>query len=271
MVASAFTAPHVSVFHTVDVTKTMRLVRGCGRTASSPTCGSRRCSSPRRRCCSRCGGTPRSTRVARRDAGDRLQALREPRHRGATPRGLVVPNIKDAHRLGLTTSRSGSPTSPRQRAPARPRPPTCPTAPSRSRTSASSGSTPGPRSSTPASRRSSRSARSASSRGCTRARSGSARSPSWPCRSTTGSSTARSAHACWPTSPRCCKTRARTGLGLRFTGRSAACGFGDGGGQVRRPGEHRPVPGGHVDVLDVGPQRQLGRQLSGGGQLLEHL
>jgi len=102
MVSSAFTAPHVSVFHTVDVTRTMHLVA--------------------------------RLREDRDFAGVRvtplliaMKALLIAVHRhpevnaswidetqeivykhyinlgiaAQTPRGLVVPNIKDAHRLGL--------------------------------------------------------------------------------------------------------------------------------------------------------------------------
>lgn len=102
MVASAFSAPHVTVFHTVDVTRTMKLVA--------------------------------ALREDREFAGVRVTPLliamkalllaidRHPeinaswdearqqivyKHyvnlgiAAATPRGLIVPNIKDAHRLGL--------------------------------------------------------------------------------------------------------------------------------------------------------------------------
>ena len=79
----------------------------------------------------------------------------------ATERGLIVPNVKDAHALSLPGPGPGAGRPRRDRAgrqvPARP---TWPAARSRSPTSASSASTPAPRSSPRASRRSSRSARS---------------------------------------------------------------------------------------------------------------
>ena len=84
----------------------------------------------------------------------------------ATPRGLIVPNIKDADGLTLPELARGAGRADghRPRGPDAARPP-CRAARSRSPTSASSASTPAPRSSTRASPRSSRSARSARSRG----------------------------------------------------------------------------------------------------------
>jgi len=102
MVTSAFTAPHVTVFHTVDVTRTMKLVerlRGDKEFAD--------------------------VRVTPLLVAAKALLLAVNRHpeinaswdeatqeivykhyvnlgiAAATPRGLVVPNIKDAHRLGL--------------------------------------------------------------------------------------------------------------------------------------------------------------------------
>ncbi|WP_046529525.1 dihydrolipoamide acetyltransferase family protein [Cellulomonas sp. FA1] len=102
MVASAFTAPHVTVFHTVDVTRTMKLVerlRGDREFAD--------------------------VRVTPLLIAAKALLLAVDRHpeinaswdeaaqeivfkhyvnlgiAAATPRGLVVPNIKDAHRLDL--------------------------------------------------------------------------------------------------------------------------------------------------------------------------
>ncbi|WP_150118274.1 dihydrolipoamide acetyltransferase family protein, partial [Cellulomonas sp. B6] len=102
MVASAFTAPHVTVFHTVDVTRTMKLVerlRGDREFAD--------------------------VRVTPLLVAAKALLLAVDRHpeinaswdeaaqeivfkhyvnlgiAAATPRGLVVPNIKDAHRLDL--------------------------------------------------------------------------------------------------------------------------------------------------------------------------
>ncbi|ROS79068.1 dihydrolipoamide acetyltransferase family protein [Cellulomonas sp. PhB143] len=102
MVASAFTAPHVSVFHTVDVTRTMRLVERLR--------GDREFADVR--------VTPLLiTAKALLVAVDRHpeinaswdDAAQEIVYKhyvnlgiaAATPRGLVVPNVKDAHRLDL--------------------------------------------------------------------------------------------------------------------------------------------------------------------------
>ena len=180
MVASAFSAPHVTVFHTIDVTATMKLVerlRGDREFADV-----------------------RVTPLLIAAKALMLAVRRHPEINGswdersqeivykhyinlgiaaATPRGLVVPNIKDAHRLSLKelAVALAELTGDGARR-ARPRPPTCPTARSRSPTSGCSASTRARRSSTPARPRSSRSGRSASSRGCTRARSRSATSRS---------------------------------------------------------------------------------------------
>jgi 2-oxoisovalerate dehydrogenase E2 component (dihydrolipoyl transacylase) len=102
MVTSAFTAPHVTVFHTIDVTKTMKLVerlRGDREFADV-----------------------RVTPLLIAAKALMLAVRRHPEINGswdeaaqeivykhyinlgiaaATPRGLVVPNIKDAHRLSL--------------------------------------------------------------------------------------------------------------------------------------------------------------------------
>ena len=50
--ASAFTAPHVTVFLTVDATRAMRAHRGSPECRSGAMCASRRCCWWRRRCCS---------------------------------------------------------------------------------------------------------------------------------------------------------------------------------------------------------------------------
>ncbi|WP_029068112.1 2-oxo acid dehydrogenase subunit E2 [Jonesia quinghaiensis] len=102
MVASAFTAPHVTVFHTVDVTKTMKLVERL-RADKEFT-------------------DVRVTPLLITAKALMLAVSRHPeinaswvdedqtivyKHyvnlgiAAATPRGLVVPNIKDAHRLSL--------------------------------------------------------------------------------------------------------------------------------------------------------------------------
>ncbi|QAY69377.1 dihydrolipoamide acetyltransferase family protein [Xylanimonas protaetiae] len=102
MVASAFTAPHVTVFHTVDVTRTMKLVANLKE--------------------DRDFAGVRVTPLLIAAKAVLLAVHRHPeinaswddaaqeivyKHyvnlgiAAATPRGLVVPNIKDAHRLDL--------------------------------------------------------------------------------------------------------------------------------------------------------------------------
>jgi pyruvate dehydrogenase E2 component (dihydrolipoamide acetyltransferase) len=102
MVASAFTAPHVTVFHTVDVTRTMKLVETL-----------------------RADREFADVRVTPLLIAAKALLIAVRRHpeinaswdvarveivykhyvnlgiAAATPRGLVVPNVKDAHRLGL--------------------------------------------------------------------------------------------------------------------------------------------------------------------------
>ncbi|WP_127130044.1 dihydrolipoamide acetyltransferase family protein [Georgenia sp. SYP-B2076] len=102
MVHSAFTAPHVTVFHTVDVTKTMKLV---ARLKEDREFADVRV-------------TPLLITVkalilaARRNPeinaawDDEAKEIVYKHYinvgiAAATPRGLVVPNIKDAHRLSL--------------------------------------------------------------------------------------------------------------------------------------------------------------------------
>jgi pyruvate dehydrogenase E2 component (dihydrolipoamide acetyltransferase) len=102
MVASAFSAPHVSVFHTVDVTKTMRLVeklkedRQFAEIRVTPLLI-----------------TAKALLLAvRRHPEINASWVDETREivykhyvnlgiAAQTPRGLIVPNVKDAHRLGL--------------------------------------------------------------------------------------------------------------------------------------------------------------------------
>lgn len=102
MVSSAFTAPHVTVFQTVDVTKTMKLVarlredRDFADVRVTPLLV-----------------TAKALLMAVRrhpeinaSWDDVTQEIVYKHYinlgiAAATPRGLVVPNIKDAHRLGL--------------------------------------------------------------------------------------------------------------------------------------------------------------------------
>ncbi len=102
MVHSAFTAPHVTVFHTVDVTKTMKLVKALREDREF--------------------AEVRVTPLLIAAKALMLAVSRHPeinaswddenqeiiyKHyvnlgiAAATPRGLIVPNIKNAHRLGL--------------------------------------------------------------------------------------------------------------------------------------------------------------------------
>ena len=104
MVASAFTAPHVTELLTVDVTRTMELRRAAAGAAAS-------CAASRS---SRCCWWPRPLLLAVAAApddqldlgrgGDQEIVVKDYVNLGiaaATPRGLVVPNIKDADRLSL--------------------------------------------------------------------------------------------------------------------------------------------------------------------------
>jgi pyruvate dehydrogenase E2 component (dihydrolipoamide acetyltransferase) len=102
MVASAFTAPHVSVFHTVDVTRTMKLVARLREDREF--------------------ADVRVTPLLIAAKAVLLAVQRHPEVNASwqdesqeivykhyvnlgiaaqTPRGLIVPNVKDAHRLGL--------------------------------------------------------------------------------------------------------------------------------------------------------------------------
>ncbi|WP_149203503.1 dihydrolipoamide acetyltransferase family protein [Actinotalea subterranea] len=102
MVASAFTAPHVSVFHTVDVTKTMRLVARLREDREF--------------------ADVRVTPLLIAAKALLLAVRRHPEVNASwidetqeivykhyvnlgiaaqTPRGLIVPNVKDAHRMSL--------------------------------------------------------------------------------------------------------------------------------------------------------------------------
>lgn len=102
MVASAFTAPHVTVFTTVDVTKTMKLVarlkedRDFADVRVTPLL---------------IAAKALILAIRRHPAvsaswDDETQEIVFKHYinlgiAAATPRGLVVPNIKDAHRMGL--------------------------------------------------------------------------------------------------------------------------------------------------------------------------
>ena len=102
VVRSAFTAPHVTEFITVDVTKTMRLIERLRESREfrdvklSPLAvlGRAMCIAARR--------TPDVNARWDEDAGEIvMQRYVNLGIAAATPRGLVVPNIKDADRLSL--------------------------------------------------------------------------------------------------------------------------------------------------------------------------
>jgi 2-oxoisovalerate dehydrogenase E2 component (dihydrolipoyl transacylase) len=172
MVSSKFTAPHVSVFVDVDATRTMEFVK---RLKNSPDFAGIRVS-PLLIAAKALIWAVRRNPMVNSTWTDKEISVHHYVNLGiaaATPRGLVVPNIKDAHTLSLRgTSRSPSSSSPSRRATARPHRPRCRAEPSRSRTSARSAWTREPRSSTPArwafscSERSSRSRGSSTGRSC---------------------------------------------------------------------------------------------------------
>jgi len=102
MVTSAFTAPHVTLFHTVDVTKTMRLV---ARLKESKEFAGVRVTPLLVAMKALLLAVDRHPEInASWDAEAQEIVYKHYVNLGiaaATPRGLVVPNIKDAHRMGL--------------------------------------------------------------------------------------------------------------------------------------------------------------------------
>ena len=102
VVQSAFTAPHVTEFVTIDATRTMRLV---DRLRDSREFGDVRLSPLAVLARAMCIAVRRTPEVNARwdeDAGEIvLQRFVNLGIAAATPRGLVVPNIKDADRLSL--------------------------------------------------------------------------------------------------------------------------------------------------------------------------
>lgn len=119
MVASAFTAPHVTVFHTLDVTRTMALVQ---RLKSDPDFEDVRVSPLLVVARALLLAVRRHPQI-NASWDDEAQEIVYKHYvnlgiAASTPRGLVVPNIKDAHRMTLhdiavaldnlrTTARSG--------------------------------------------------------------------------------------------------------------------------------------------------------------------
>lgn len=102
MVTSAFTAPHVTVFHTVDVTRTMRLVE---RLRSDREFADVRVTPLLVAAKALLLAVNRHPDInASWDEAAQEIVYKHYVNLGiaaATPRGLVVPNVKDAHRLGL--------------------------------------------------------------------------------------------------------------------------------------------------------------------------
>lgn len=102
MVTSAFTAPHVTVFHTVDVTRTMRLVE---RLRANREFADVRVT-PLLIAAKALMLAVRRHPEINAAWDDQAQEIVYKHYinlgiAAATPRGLVVPNIKDAHRLTL--------------------------------------------------------------------------------------------------------------------------------------------------------------------------
>ncbi len=102
MVTSAFTAPHVTVFHTVDVTRTMRLV---ARLREDREFADVRVTPLLITAKALLLAVRRHPEInASWDEATQEIVYKHYVNLGiaaATPRGLVVPNVKDAHRLGL--------------------------------------------------------------------------------------------------------------------------------------------------------------------------
>lgn len=102
MVASAFSAPHVSVFHTVDVTKTMRLV---ARLRENREFADVRVTPLLVAMKALLLAVHRHPEI-NASWNDEAQEIVYKHYvnlgiAASTPRGLIVPNIKDAHRLTL--------------------------------------------------------------------------------------------------------------------------------------------------------------------------
>lgn len=102
MVTSAFTAPHVTVFQTVDVTKTMRLVDRLRKDREFVDVRVTPLLVMAKALLIAVNRQPEIN--ASWDEGAQEIVYKHYVNLGiaaSTPRGLVVPNIKDAHRLGL--------------------------------------------------------------------------------------------------------------------------------------------------------------------------
>ena len=117
---SAFTAPHVTEWVTVDVTRDDEARRAAAeRPRVRATSRSRRCSSSPRRCCSPSGATPRSTRPGtrrpRRSSSSTTSTSASPRRPRAgsssptsrTPTGMSLRELADALAALTATAREG--------------------------------------------------------------------------------------------------------------------------------------------------------------------
>ena len=143
MVASAFTAPHVTEFLQVDVTETMAAVR---RVRELPEFADVKVSPLLFVARALLAAVARHPMI-NSSWDEAAQEIVVKRHVNlgiavASERGLLVPTIKGAHAMSLAgLARSLDELAVPRRDPARPRRPTCPAGRSRSRMSGSSGST----------------------------------------------------------------------------------------------------------------------------------
>jgi pyruvate dehydrogenase E2 component (dihydrolipoamide acetyltransferase) len=103
MVQSAFTAPHVTVFHTVDVTATMDLLASLREDRSLAEHRIGPLAVVAKAVCLALGRTPGLNSRWDEAAGEIVQHhFVDLGVAAATDRGLIVPNIRDAERLSLT-------------------------------------------------------------------------------------------------------------------------------------------------------------------------
>lgn len=103
MVQSAFTAPHVTVFHTVDVTATMELLSSLRTDRSLAEHRIGPLAVVAKAVCLALGRTPGLNSHWDEAAGEIVQyRYVDLGIAAATERGLIVPNIRDAERMSLT-------------------------------------------------------------------------------------------------------------------------------------------------------------------------
>ncbi|NED99015.1 dihydrolipoamide acetyltransferase family protein [Phytoactinopolyspora halotolerans] len=108
MVQSAFTAPHVTEFVTVDVTRTMKLAERLRESREFRDVKLTPLALVARALCIAIPRTPEVNTRWDDDAGEIVvQRYVNLGIAAATPRGLVVPNIKDAHELSLRELATG--------------------------------------------------------------------------------------------------------------------------------------------------------------------